>query len=240
MKTWGTGNLFRNVLLIAGMGVMLAGIALPFDSLGADKLVVKDTGGNTKFVATDEVKVGIGTATPLSPLHVLDVTTSGSRGMMSTQHNAGPQAAVIVLRKSRGTEAAPAGLQNGDYIGTIHAQGHDGTSYLSNISTGSLAFFVDGSVTTGVIPTGLSFMTGSTEANKSERLRIGSNGNIGIGTAVPTQLLDINGNGIRIEQPRTPASAGAACNQGDMAWDASYVYVCVAQNAWKRASLAAW
>ena len=37
-----------------------------------------------------------------------------------------------------------------------------------------------------------------------------------------------------------PASAGAAGNAGDIAADGSYIYVCVAQNTWLRASIATW
>ena len=65
-------------------------------------------------------------------------------------------------------------------------------------------------------------------------------GLIGIGTASPTQKLDINSDGIRIRTAKTPASATAACNQGDMSWDANFVYVCVAANTWKRSALASW
>lgn len=38
----------------------------------------------------------------------------------------------------------------------------------------------------------------------------------------------------------TPASATAACTTGQMAWDTSYEYRCVATNTWRRAALAAW
>lgn len=38
----------------------------------------------------------------------------------------------------------------------------------------------------------------------------------------------------------TPASATAAGAVGQIAWDANYVYVCVAANSWKRAAIAAW
>lgn len=36
----------------------------------------------------------------------------------------------------------------------------------------------------------------------------------------------------------TPASSSASCKQGSMEWDASFVYICVATNTWKRATLA--
>ena len=40
--------------------------------------------------------------------------------------------------------------------------------------------------------------------------------------------------------PTTPASSSAACTAGQIAVDATYVYVCTATNAWKRAALASW
>jgi hypothetical protein len=62
---------------------------------------------------------------------------------------------------------------------------------------------------------------------------------VGIGTGL-TAPLDINGNTLRLRTARTPASATAAGNVGDVCWDANYVYVCVAANTWRRALLAAW
>jgi hypothetical protein len=38
----------------------------------------------------------------------------------------------------------------------------------------------------------------------------------------------------------TPASAAAACDQGQITYDSSYLYLCVATNTWKRAALATW
>ncbi len=38
----------------------------------------------------------------------------------------------------------------------------------------------------------------------------------------------------------TPANASAACSTGRMVWDASYVYVCISANTWKRAPIATW
>lgn len=37
-----------------------------------------------------------------------------------------------------------------------------------------------------------------------------------------------------------PGSAGATGTQGDIAYDSSYVYICVANNTWKRAALTTW
>lgn len=56
----------------------------------------------------------------------------------------------------------------------------------------------------------------------------------------PTAPLDINGNTLRLRTARTPASAGATGNAGDICWDANYVYVCTATNTWKRAAISTW
>jgi len=67
-----------------------------------------------------------------------------------------------------------------------------------------------------------------------------STGNIGIGATDPTAKLDINSDILRLRTAKTPASAGATGNQGDICWDADYIYVCVATNTWKRAILSTW
>jgi hypothetical protein len=66
------------------------------------------------------------------------------------------------------------------------------------------------------------------------RLGLGDNNN------TPTGVLDVADNKLRVRTAQTPATTGAAGNQGDIAWDANYVYVCVATNSWKRAAIATW
>ncbi|WP_055105667.1 hypothetical protein [Paenibacillus ihumii] len=67
-----------------------------------------------------------------------------------------------------------------------------------------------------------------------------SDGNIGVGTNDPQSKLDVNGNGITIREPKTPASSKAPGNKGDIAWDENYIYVCVAKDTWKRMELSSW
>jgi hypothetical protein len=65
-------------------------------------------------------------------------------------------------------------------------------------------------------------------------------GNVGLDTTTPTQKLDINDDSIRVRTAKTPASATATGTQGQIAWDADYVYVCVATDTWKRTALLTW
>ncbi|MCX6763328.1 MAG: hypothetical protein NTZ97_01155 [Candidatus Moranbacteria bacterium] len=74
-----------------------------------------------------------------------------------------------------------------------------------------------------------------------EPLVINNGGNnVGIGTAIPTAKLDINSDILRLRTAKTPATAGAAGNAGDICWDANFIYICVATNSWTRVAIAAW
>lgn len=52
--------------------------------------------------------------------------------------------------------------------------------------------------------------------------------------------LHITGNSLRIQNSRTPASASATGNQGEIAWDSGFFYCCTASNTWKRVAIATW
>lgn len=93
-------------------------------------------------------------------------------------------------------------------------------------------------VSTGIYFPGAGVIALATAA--LERLRVTADGRLGIGTTMPSGLLDVADNKLRVRTAQTPASATAAGNQGEIAWDASYVYVCTATNTWKRAALASW
>lgn len=62
----------------------------------------------------------------------------------------------------------------------------------------------------------------------------------GVGNIAPTAVIDSNGDTIRLRTSKTPASATATGNAGDICWDSSYVYICTATNTWKRAALSTW
>ena len=67
-------------------------------------------------------------------------------------------------------------------------------------------------------------------------------GNVGIGSGVtaPTAAIDINDSTIRLRTAKTPASASDTGNAGDLCWDSSYFYICVATNTWRRVAHSTW
>jgi hypothetical protein len=77
-------------------------------------------------------------------------------------------------------------------------------------------------------------------ANGSERARIDTSGNLGIGTSSPSAALDVNSDKIRLRTAKTPSSATDTGNAGDICWDSSYLYICTATNTWRRIAHASW
>jgi len=65
-------------------------------------------------------------------------------------------------------------------------------------------------------------------------------GKVGIGTTDPSMTLDVNANAIRIRTAGTPSSASDLGVQGEIRWDASYIYICVATDTWKRVAIDTW
>ena len=68
----------------------------------------------------------------------------------------------------------------------------------------------------------------------------GSADKIGIDTDTPIVKLDINDNTIRVRTAGTPSSASDFGAQGEIRWDADYIYVCVATDTWKRVAISTW
>lgn len=43
-----------------------------------------------------------------------------------------------------------------------------------------------------------------------------------------------------VETPTVPVTATSTGTAGDIAWDSTFIYVCVATDSWKRVAIAAW
>lgn len=113
--------------------------------------------------------------------------------------------------------------------GTIELQG--GTAAIPSLTSAT-------DVATGVFFPANGVMALATAG--LERLRMTADGRMGLGTNAPSGLLDVADNKLRVRTAQTPASATAAGNQGEIAWDSSFVYVCTSTNVWRRAALSAW
>lgn len=127
---------------------------------------------------------------------------------------------------------------SGDALGAFLFEGSNGTS---SERAASIVAFADDLFSAGSSPGRLVFnTTASGSTSSTERMRINSSGNIGIAISTPTAKLDVNSNIIRLRTAKTPSSSSDTGNTGDICWDSSYIYVCVATNTWKRSAIATW
>ena len=127
----------------------------------------------------------------------------------SSQHKA-----FIQLHASRGSNASPTIIQNGDIVGTINARAYDGNSYAS---MSDINFEVDGAPGDGDMPGRIVFKT-SADGSESptERLRIESTGDV---------IFKNNGGDNRIERDTTSGGPYLLFhNRGTGTTDSSGVY----------------
>lgn len=130
-------------------------------------------------------RVGIGITNPVSDFHI---RSSGSDAAMRIEsNNSSTTAPAFFSIKRRGTAAAPEAILSGDDLLLLRAYGFDGTS---NIEAARITFDSEGIIDNGIVPGLISFSTRNVSAGQPvERMRIASNGNVGIGTAAPAARL---------------------------------------------------
>ena len=182
--------------------------------LTADDAVISgDLTVGTDALVTSGGNVGIGTDTPGALLDVDgDALVAGALGVRNAPINfvpgfqpriqvadtfianvgaarfnaVGTSAPGFALLKTRGTAVNDfTAVQNNDVLGNFDFFGGDGTfsAVAARFSGG-----VDGTVSTGVVPGRLTFFTATSGGALTERMRIGSSGNVMMGTTTPLDI----------------------------------------------------
>lgn len=164
---------------------------------------------------------------------------TGDRNTVAAQNGA----AFGYLNTTTGISAFVTGV-------TDTASGNASAAFGSGNNAASFNEFALGMFGTGYTPVSTSVYdpadrifnvgNGTSSAARADAFTILKGGNVGIGTANPTALLDINGNTLRLRTAKTPATSSDPGNTGDIAWDNDYIYVCVATNTWKRVFISNW
>jgi hypothetical protein len=201
--------------LLAGRS---GGQTLRGDIGSAGALVLMSTAHATKgkilfgTSAYDEVnnRLGVQTAAPTKPVQVgAAVTDMHAAGAMSVINNtAGAEFSAATaagstsrsgfsLIRSRGDFTTPTAVQADDSLGFVAFKGYDGATIQA---PALLEAFVDGIVSSGVVPARLSFITGSNGATRAARLTIFNDG-----TMVTGGLTSVGANQLGVK-------AGASAN----------------------------
>jgi hypothetical protein len=186
IQNQGTSLTQRNTLNFTGAGVTCV------DNAGSTRTdcTIPGGGGAGYWILSDPLlypssttyAVGIGTQNPTAKLHVVGNPTFA-------RHSNDSSSPAFAIIKSRGTEIAPTIVSNGDFTGVIYFRGYDGLAYMMAAGIGSN---VDGTPGLNDMPGRLTFLTTSDgSATSTERMRITSTGNVGIGTTTPLMKLDV-------------------------------------------------
>ena len=113
-------------------------------------------------------------------IQVYGLATTGAQNIVQRAFSDTTTGANLLLVKTRGTTAtSTTAVQSGDILGSIAFYGADGAT---NQVFGAITGLVDGAVSTGTVPTGISFTTGTTVG--TTRMTIGSNGKVDIFNAL--------------------------------------------------------
>ena len=129
------------------------------------------------------------------------------------------------------------------YKRQLHASGAAATFRLTDTANAgtanTLSIFRSGNNLFGI---GVS----DASTNTNSLLIAGLTGNVGIGVPAPDittgqgNSLHVGGSTLRLGQSRTPASSSSAGLTGEICWDSSFLYVCIALNTWRRIALTTW
>jgi hypothetical protein len=140
--------------------------------------------------SSGNVLIGTSTAYTVAGVAGLQVHgTSSSSYVNSTRWSANAFPPALILGKSRGAAVGTrAAVVVNDSIGEIGFFGDDATNF---VTAAYVRGSVDGTVSTGVVPGRLAFVTSNSSGVSTERMRIDSAGNVGIGTTSPSAKLHV-------------------------------------------------
>ena len=126
----------------------------------------------------------------------------------------------LQLGKARGTYASPSAVQTGDNLGDLQFRGYGGTN---NRTLANVTAFVETYTSDSNISSYLEFRTSSSgSASATEKMRLTAAGDLGIGTASPSQRLHISTattyQGILINGNQAPSVCFATSTNTTPAW----------------------
>jgi len=144
----------------------------------------------TLSVTTFGGNVGIGTWVPQDTLYIV---TSGTSGFKSQNTNS---QSTIGGAGLTGFQDDGTAMTAGNRLGFLVFGGSGDTAHSVNSNAAGITAYADGNFTTSSIPANLRFETAPTGSlTRTERMRIDSNGNVGIGTSLLAGgLVIMNGN----------------------------------------------
>lgn len=135
--------------------------------------------------------IGIGITSASSILHIATSSTvdDGNDLILAAYNSTANNGGEFVTQRAEGTLASPLNVAIGDDLGGMKFRGYFNGSF---IESGQLDFIVDGTPLSSGIATHVILNT-SDGSSMTQRLYVGSNGNVAVGAVVPNTKLDVEG-----------------------------------------------
>ena len=183
-------------------------------------LKITDLPAGTTLVGTEQFEsVQSATSVKLTSDQIKTFTSSAPTLLVETANTNTPATAATLSHQTSGTAAAGIGTRLAFQCETS----------ASNVEIGALLSAVTTNVGSGTEAFNLQVLLMAAGSSATEVATFNSNGDFGV-----------TGNTINLPNTRTPASASAPGTKGDICWDTSYIYVCVATDTWERVAIATW
>ena len=177
---------------VANIAANQSAQSIAFQTTGAERLRIDSSG--RLLVGTSAARGNFFNGTNTAGLQVEGLTSNTATISIVSNANTLGQVPCLVLGKTRGTAVGSNTIvQNNDLIGFVCFQGADGTNL---VQAALIEAQVDGTPGVGDMPGRLVFSTTADGASTpTERLRIDSSGNVGIGTTSLAAKLTVYGDG---------------------------------------------
>lgn len=210
-----TGGAAANAALYLKYPSRMWSFAVRGDLSGAFALS-DETAPAIRWVMDSAGYSGYGTTAPEAKIHVAELGTSATRGIVSQQTSGGTFPGLFIARKSRGTAvASPVAVSAGDFLGSYAFQGYDGSAWIDTAKINAIA---SGTIDSTRVGSDLAFYTGTDAAPTvvTERMRILANGNVGIGTSSAAAALDVRTSATSAAYLTSSGSGTAITNVGTL------------------------
>lgn len=140
-------------------------------------------------------KVGVGTTSPASKLHVIETISTTPRGFLIDQISENPTGPATAWRKARGNSTNPTYVKSGDNLGFFGFRGWYSTVGFASSSSAYIQAIASEDFNGSTIGGYLQFGTTATGATSGAvRMTLLGNGNLGLGTNSPGSKLEVVGN----------------------------------------------